>query len=98
MRDAFEPNRVRDLAHAAGSGLQHRGRPLEPHAPDQVRRAFPYQLAQAPVQVTTALRDLAGQALDGELLVAQVRFDGCANLIDELPVRRRNVHGPGMNR
>ena len=88
MRDAFEPNRVRDLAHAAGSRLQHRRRPLQPHASDQVRGRLSHQLPQTPVQIAAALRDLGGQPLDGELLVAQVGFDGGPNLVDELPVRR----------
>ncbi len=44
------------------------------------------------MKVAAALRDLAGEALDGEFLVAEVRLNGRANLVDELPVRRRDVH------
>src|SRR5919112_2360958 len=71
VRDAFEPNRVRDLRDRTRAGFQQLGRALEPHSPDQVRRALVDQLAQLAMQIAAALRQLTGESFHAEVVVAE---------------------------
>src|SRR5689334_4403502 len=96
--DALESDRVRDLSHGSRARLEQFRRALESHPTDEIRRALAQQVAQLPMEVAAALRDLARETLDAEALVAQVGLDDRANLVEEHTVRRRRANRRRVHR